>query len=62
MAWLALNTQHLAALLGRETAVHFETLKEGSTRLISRIDHEDVPTSWLLPPASCRPPLRAIAR
>ena len=43
MARLALYMQHLAAFLGHETAVHFVALKEGSTQLVSRIDHEDVP-------------------
>lgn len=43
MARLALYMQQLAALLGHESAVHFEALKPGSTRLVSRIDREDVP-------------------
>lgn len=43
MARLAQYMQNLAALLGHEAAVHFDTLREGSTQLVSRIDHEDVP-------------------
>ena len=43
MARLAQYMQNLAALLGHETAVHFQTLKPGSTQLVTRIDHEDVP-------------------
>lgn len=43
MARLAMYMQNLAAMLGHETAVHFETLKAGSTQLVTRIDHEDVP-------------------
>lgn len=43
MARLAQYMQNLAAMLGHDTAVHFETLKPGSTQLVSRIDHENVP-------------------
>jgi hypothetical protein len=43
MARLALYMQQLAMLLGHESAVHFEALKPGSTRLVSRINREDVP-------------------
>ncbi|MFD0979968.1 hypothetical protein [Tropicimonas aquimaris] len=43
MARLAEYMQNLAAILGHETAVHFQTLKPGSTQLVTRIDHEDVP-------------------
>jgi hypothetical protein len=43
MARLAVYMQHLAAILGHETAVHFDTLKPGSTQLVTRIDHEDAP-------------------
>jgi len=43
MARLARYMQHLAAMLGHDAAVHFERLKPGSTQLVTRIDHEDVP-------------------
>jgi len=43
MARLAQYMQNLAAMLGHEAAVHFHDLKPGSTRLVTRIDHEDVP-------------------
>jgi len=43
MARLAQYMHNLAAMLGHQTAVHFETLKPGSTQLVTRIDHEDVP-------------------
>lgn len=43
MARLAQYMQNLAAMLGQDAAVHFETLKPGSTQLVTRIDHEDVP-------------------
>lgn len=43
MARLAEYMQNLAAMLGHDTAVHFETLKPGSTQIVTRIDHEDVP-------------------
>lgn len=43
MARLALYMQQLAALLGHENSVHFKALELGSTRLVSRVDHEEVP-------------------
>ena len=43
MARLAQYMQNLAAMLGHDTAVHFDTLKPGSTQLVTKIDHEDVP-------------------
>lgn len=43
MARLAQYMQNLAAMLGHETAVHFAGLKSGSTKLVTRIDHEDAP-------------------
>lgn len=43
MARLAQYMQNLAAMLGHETAVHFDMLKPGSTQLVTRVDHEDVP-------------------
>jgi len=43
MARLAQYMRNLAALLGHDTAVHFETLKLGSTQLVTRVDHEDAP-------------------
>ncbi|PKQ12409.1 MAG: hypothetical protein CVT70_08625 [Alphaproteobacteria bacterium HGW-Alphaproteobacteria-1] len=43
MARLARYMQNLAEMLGHETDVHFDTLREGSTQLVSRIDHEAVP-------------------
>ncbi len=43
MARLAQYMQNLAAILGHESAVHFQTLKPGSTQLVTRIDHEDEP-------------------
>ena len=43
MARLAHYMQNLAAMLGHDTAVHFDTLKPGSTQLVTKIDHEDVP-------------------
>jgi hypothetical protein len=43
MARLAEYMQNLAAMLGHEAAVHFQTLKPGSTQLVARVDHEDVP-------------------
>lgn len=43
MARLAQYMQSLAAMLGHETAVHFEKLTPGSTQLVTKIDHEDVP-------------------
>src|SRR4029077_2307562 len=43
MAKLAEYMADFAALLGKEHAVHFERLKEGSTAIVSRVDYEDVP-------------------
>jgi len=43
MARLAQYMQNLAAMLGHDAAVHFDTLKPGSTQLVTKIDHEDVP-------------------
>lgn len=43
MARLAQYMQQLAAFLGHETGVHFDTLLDGSTQLVSRVDHEEVP-------------------
>lgn len=43
LARLAEYMQNLAALLGHEASVHFDRLKPGSTQLVTRIDHEDVP-------------------
>lgn len=43
MARLAQYMQTLAALLGNESAVHFDQVKSGSTQLAARVDHEYVP-------------------
>ena len=43
MARLAKYMQNLAAMLGHDAAVHFDTLKPGSTQLVTKIDHEDMP-------------------
>ena len=43
MARLAQYMQNFAAMLGHDAAVHFDTLKPGSTQLVTKIDHEDVP-------------------
>jgi len=43
MARLAQYMQNLAAMLGHDAAVHFDTLKPGSTQLVTRIDYEEVP-------------------
>ena len=43
MARLAQYMQNLAAILGHEAGVHFETLLPGSTQLVTMVDHEDVP-------------------
>lgn len=43
MARLAQYMQNLAVMLGHETAVHFDTLKPGSTQLVTKVDHEDAP-------------------
>lgn len=43
LARLAQYMQSLAALLGHDASVHFERLLPGSTKLVTRIEHEDVP-------------------
>ena len=43
LARLAQYMQNLAAVLGHETAVHFQALQAGSTQLVTSIDHEDAP-------------------
>ena len=43
MAKLAEYMSDLAALLGRENAVHFAGLEKGSTKLAVRVEFEDVP-------------------
>ena len=43
LARLAKYMQSFAAMLGHETAVHFDQLDGGSTQLVTRIEHEDVP-------------------
>lgn len=43
MARLALYMQSYAAILGHEASVHFDRLEPGSTRLVTRVDFEDVP-------------------
>jgi len=43
MARLAEYMQQLAAMLGHEAAVHFDSIRDGSTQLVSRVDHEQVP-------------------
>lgn len=43
MGRLALYMQNFATLLGNSAAVHFDTLRSGSTQLAVKIDHEDVP-------------------
>lgn len=43
MARLAQYMQNLAAMLGHDAAVHFDTLKPGSTQLVTKVDHEDIP-------------------
>ncbi len=43
MARLAEYMQVLASLLRHRKSVHFDCLKPGSTRIVTRIDHEDVP-------------------
>ncbi len=43
MARLAEYMQGLATMLGHEGGVHFDRLDPGSTKLVSRIDHEQVP-------------------
>ncbi|PZQ48765.1 MAG: hypothetical protein DI556_13180 [Rhodovulum sulfidophilum] len=43
MARLAEYMRQLAAMLGHEAAVHFDGIRDGSTQLVSRVDHEQVP-------------------
>lgn len=43
MARLAQYMQNLATMLGHDAAVHFDSLKPGSTQLVTKIDHEGVP-------------------
>jgi hypothetical protein len=43
MARLAQYMQNLATFLGHEAAVHFKELKPGSTQVVTKIDHEEVP-------------------
>lgn len=45
MARLAQYMRSFAGLIGHEheSAVHFDRLAEGSTQLVSRVDHEEVP-------------------
>ncbi len=43
MARLAEYMQGFAAMLGQGAGVHFDRLDPGSTQLVSRIDHEQVP-------------------
>ena len=43
MVRLAQYMQNLAIILGHDTRVHFEKLKSGSTQIVTRIVHEDVP-------------------
>lgn len=43
MARLAEYMQALADMLGHEGAVHFVGIKDGSTQLVTRVDHEHVP-------------------
>lgn len=43
MARLADYMQNFAVMLAQESGVHFQELKPGSTQLVSRIDHEQVP-------------------
>ncbi len=43
MAKLAEYMTDFAALLGKEHAVHFDHLENGSTKIVSRVEFEDVP-------------------
>jgi hypothetical protein len=43
MAKLAEYMTDFAALLGKENAVHFDHLEPGSTKIVSRVEFEDVP-------------------
>jgi len=40
---LSIYMQRLAELLGTQNAVHFEKLIDGSTGIVARVDHVDVP-------------------
>ena len=43
MAKLAEYMTEFAELLGKQHAVHFETVESGSTQIVSRVEFEDVP-------------------
>lgn len=43
MSRLAEYMQNLASMLGHKKAVHFDGLRPGSTQLVTKIDHEDIP-------------------
>ncbi|MBK8210226.1 MAG: hypothetical protein IPK78_09860 [Rhodospirillales bacterium] len=43
LATLARYMERLAQLLGSEHGVHFAGLEDGSTQLLGRVDHEEVP-------------------
>ena len=43
MAKLAEYMTEFAELLGKQHAVHFETVEAGSTQIVSRVEFEDVP-------------------
>jgi hypothetical protein len=43
MAKLAEYMADFAELLGKEHAVHFETVEPGSTQIVSRVEFEDIP-------------------
>lgn len=43
MARLAQYMRNLAVMLGHDAAVHFHTLKRGSTQIVTKIDHEHAP-------------------
>src|ERR1700757_4613496 len=43
MAKLAQYMADFAALLGKEHPVHFASLEGGSTKIVSRVDFEDMP-------------------
>src|SRR3954465_5968026 len=43
MAKLAQYMADFAELLGKDHAVHFLTLEEGSTTIVSRVEREDAP-------------------
>jgi hypothetical protein len=62
MAKLAAYMADLAALLGREHAVHFAGLEPGSTKLAARVEFDDVPklTARLRDIARDKPPKDAV--